>query len=142
MQLSLLKSLKRGVIFPHTEQGRAYYLLFHKTGLSGPFFVKTSDLENVSLFHVGDICQGSYDGPVVGNCFFTQVKHLSTGGVFCVAFTGVLERMTEGKALKGKDFGVDLVLKTPHYLMWNKRGSVTLVVTPALSASIRENLEL
>lgn len=142
MQLSLLKSLKRGIIFPHTEQGRSYYLLFYKTGLSGPFFISTSDLENSSLFYVGDIRQGSYDGEIIGNVFFTQVKHMSAGGVFCMAYTGVLERMTETKALKGKDYGVDLVLKTQHYLMWNKRGSVTLVVTPSLSSSIRENLEL
>lgn len=142
MQLSLPRSLKKGVLFPHTEQGRSYYLLFHKTGLPGPFYVQTSDLENSSLFYIGDVHQGSYSGEVVGNCFYTQARHTSTGGVFCLAYTGVLEKQTETRSLKGKDFGVELVLKTPHYMMWNKRGHVTLVVTPSLSSSIRENLEL
>ncbi len=141
MQLSLAKSLKRGILFPHTEQGRTYYLLFHKANLSGPFFVRTSDLENSSLFHIGDITHNAYDGDVVGNCFFTQAKHHSSG-VFCLAYTGVLEGQTASKALKGKGFGVELVLKTPHYMMWNKRGHTTLIVTPSLSSSIRENLEI
>ncbi len=140
MQLLLHKALQCGVIFPHTEQGRSYYLLFHTNEVQGPLYVKTSDLENPSLFHIGDICSGGYEGPVVGNCFFTQANHLSRGGIFCLAYTGILGKRAE-KSLKGIGFGVDLSLKTPNFLMWNKRGSATLIVTPSMSDSLRESLE-
>ncbi len=139
MQLQLTKPLHTGVIFPHMEQGRSYYLLFHSKG-DGPLYVKTSDLENPSLFHIGDICSGGYEGPVVGNCFFTQANHLSRGGIFCLAYTGVLGKRAE-VSLKGIGLGVELSLKTPHFLMWNKRGTATLIVTPNMSDSLRESLE-
>jgi hypothetical protein len=142
MLLNLDKTLRRGVIFPHTEQGAQYYLLFHKSNVGGPLFVKTADLENPSLFYIGDICQGSYEGQVIGNCFFTQVQHFCSGGVFCVAYTGMLKTKAETHTLKGKGFGLQLALKTPHYMMWNKKGSLTLVVTPSLASSIKESLEL
>ena len=141
MQLSLTRTLQCGVIFPHVEQGRSYYLLFHSDSSSGPLYVKTSDLENPSLFHIGDICSSSYEGPVVGNCFFTQAQHIGRGGVFCAAYTGVLSKRVESGSLKSLDLGLELSLKTPNFMMWNKRGTATVIVTPSLSESLRESLE-
>jgi hypothetical protein len=141
MQLSLAKALPCGVIFPHTEQGRPYYLLFHTKEAELPLYVKTSDLENPSLFHIGDVHSGGYEGPVVGSCFFTQANHVSRGGVFCLAYTGVFGRRAEAKATKALNLGVDLSLKTPHFMMWSKRGAATLIVTPQLAGTLKESLE-
>lgn len=140
MQLSLTKTLQCGVIFPHVEQGRSYYLLFHTVSV-GPLYVKTSDLENPSLFHIGDVCTGSYEGPVVGNCFFTQAQHIGRGGVFCAAYTGVLGKRVDSGSLKNLDLGMELSLKTPGFLMWNKRGAATVIVTPSLADTLKESLE-
>lgn len=142
MQLSLPRSLYKGVIFPHQELGRSYYLLFHRQGLVGPFFVRDADLISPGLFYVGDIRHKSYDGPTVGNCFYTQVNHVSSGGIFCVAYSGVLGRAVDTTTVKGHDFGMELAIKSPHFLMWNKRGVATLVSTPAFSEDIRKNIEL
>jgi hypothetical protein len=141
MQLSLTKTLPCGVIFPHVEQGRSYYLLFHTPSNSEPLYVKTSDLENPSLFHIGDICAGSYEGPVVGNCFFTQAQHIGRGGVFCIAYTGVLGKRVDSGSLKNLDLGLELSLKTPNFMMWNKRGAATVIVTPSLADTLKESLE-
>ncbi len=141
MKLSLTNSFQKGVIFPHTEQGRPYYLLFHTDKVSGPMYVKTCDLENPGLFYIGDVCSGDYEGPVVGSCFFTQANHVSRGGVFCLAYTGIFGKRAEAKATKGIGLGVDLSLKTPHFMMWNKRGASTLIVTPHLASTLKESLE-
>ncbi len=141
MILSLTKPVFPGLIFPHVEYGRTYYVLFHTDKAKGPLYVKTSDLENPSLFYLGDICSESYEGPVVGSCFFTQANHVIRGGIFCLAYTGILGKRADAKAIQGIDFGVDLSLKTSHFLMWNKRGTATLIVTPSMSDSLRESLE-
>lgn len=140
MQLALDKSLPLGIIFPHQDKGNRYYLLFHEA-VEGPFFVKTSDIQNSSLFYVGDVHKDSYTGPVVGYCFYSQVQHFSSGGIFCIAYTGVLSKKVETQLVKGHNFGVQLMLKTPHFFMWNKKGTLSLVVVPTLADYIKESLE-
>lgn len=143
MKLALTQKLTPGVIFPSNQVGLSY-ILFHEDvelpPVSPPFYVTVSDLEVSSLFHLADIREHSYEGRVVGTGFLAKALHKGSG-VFCMSYTGVFGRQVDTCTVPNIDDFV-LSVKTKHFFMWSKRGYATLVVTPGLASSIRNNLEV
>jgi hypothetical protein len=93
------------------------------------------------MFFIGEIAQGSYEGPTVGSIFYTQSPLLCEGS-FALAYSGVLKQAANTTRFKARDLGMSLVLKTEHFYVYNKTNVATLLVNPKLKTSIRQNFEV
>lgn len=139
MDLDIKESWASRLLIPYLYKSRTYHVLFFKQGLVGPFYVADSNfaLEN-SLVTVGDIKHKGTD-VVVGNMFYTTAKTYC-GGSFLLAYSGVFKDSLNVSI--PKDFSTDLVLKTKYLQIFNTKNRTTLIVSPSLKSSIRQNLEV
>ena len=141
MQLSLKKSFNAGLFTPYKTHDRNYFLLFYARGIVGPFFVRDAPLILNTLFSIGEIAQGSADGKVVGNIFYTQSPSRCEGS-FALAYSGVFEGIVNTQRFKPKDLEFQLMLKTEHYYVFHKDNAATLLVNPSIKMDIRKNFEV
>lgn len=142
MQLDIRTSFNAQLFTPYSFLDRNYYLLFYKNGMPGPFFVHDSPLMMTTMFHIGDITQGSAEGQVVGTVFHTQSPSKCEGS-FILAYSGVLkEAVNSQRAFKPRDLGFELVLKHQFYYLYHKNNLATLAVNPSLKMDIRKNFEV
>jgi hypothetical protein len=139
MDLDIDKTFNPRLVTPYIFNERAYYLLFFRQGVVGPFYVADSpySLEGAML-NVGEVRQKATD-IVVGNIFYSQYK-VKCGGSYLVAYSGVFKESLATSI--PKDFSMDLMLKTPYMHIFNRKNRATLVISPNLKTNIRENLEI
>lgn len=138
MPLDLKETFNCRLITPYHYKDRVYYLLFYSTGKPGPFYVVDSSVQPDTLIYIGDIRQVDGDA-LVGNCFFTQAPSMCAGS-FLIAYSGVFRQSINNRV--PKDFGMDLVLKTSRFQVFNQKNKATLIVSPSLKSDIRQNLEI
>lgn len=139
MELDVQESFNPRLITPYVFKDRAYYLLFYRQGVQGPFYVVDSPFAlDGALLSVGDVRTHQSDR-VVGNIFYTPYKS-KCGGSYLVAYSGVFK----SSLLQSlpKDFSMDLMVKTKYLHIFNRKNRATLVISPNLRTSIRENLEI
>ena len=141
MQLDIQKSYNAHLFTPYMTHDRQYYLLFYENKLPGPFFVKDAPLVVNTMFYIGDVTSESYEGEVVGSIFYTQSPTICEG-TFALAFSGLLKQGANSPRFRARDLGMELVLKTPNYYVYNKKNTATLLVCPHLKESIRKNFEV
>lgn len=138
MELDIESSFNKGLITPYQFRDRTYYLLFYSQGRKGPFYIVDSHVQASTMVYIGDI--RTVEGNAkVGNCFYTQAPALCAGS-FLLAYSGVFRQSLHQRV--PKDFGMDLVLKTNRFQIFNKKNRATLIVSPTLKSNIRENLEI
>ncbi len=144
MQLEVEQSFNLNVITPFTQKGHQYYVLFRRHSEGGPFFVRDTAYRVSTYFHVGEIykpVEGT-DGlknRIMGNIFFTQAKCRCEGS-FMMAYSGLFCEQVQRSVPAG--FNMDLVVKEKGFHMFHQKNRATLIVSPAISSSIRENLEV
>lgn len=139
MDLNIDSAFNHRVITPFTQAGRTYFLMFSTLGSVGPFYVATSQVQvEQSMFVFGDILRKE-DNLQVGTLLYTTAKTQCLG-TYVIAYSGQFKASLATSI--PKDFDMDLVLKTPHLQVYNRRNRATLVVSPNLKQSIRSNLEV
>lgn len=138
MPLDLKETFNSRLITPYHYKDRTYYLLFYGAGKPGPFYVEDSPVQPETLIYIGDIRQEKSDA-LVGNCFFTQAPALCAGS-YLLAYSGVFRQVVNNRI--PKDFGMDLVLKTNRFQIFNQKNKATLIISPSLKSDIRQNLEI
>lgn len=138
MELDLDTSFNRKLITPYNFHDRVYHLLFYKDGVKGPFYVTDAPVQPATMIYLGEIRRVANDA-LIGNCFYTQAPALCAGS-FLLAYSGLFKQSVNNRV--PKDFGMDLVLKTPRFLLFNTKNRATLVVSPTLKSDIRQNLEI
>lgn len=138
MLLPVDESFNKRLITPYHFKERQYHLLFYKDGVKGPFYVSDAAVQPSTMVYLGEIRKVSNDA-LVGNCFYTQAPALCAGS-FLLAYSGLFKQSVNSRT--PKDFGMDLVLKTPRFLLFNTKNRATLVVSPTLKSDIRQNLEI
>jgi hypothetical protein len=138
MVLDVATTFNRRLITPYHFRDRTYYLLFYSEGLEGPFYVENAEVQPSTMIYIGDIRRVKTDS-LVGNCFYTQAPAICAGS-FLLAYSGVFRQSINNRV--PKDFGMDLVLKTTRFQVFNKKNRATLIVSPTLKSDIRENLEI
>lgn len=144
MQLEVSQSYNLNVITPFMQKGQQYYLLFRRECESGPFYVRDTAYRVSTYFHVGEIYRpvdGSFGvrNRIVGNIFYTQA-HCRCEGSFIMAYSGVFAEQVQRSIPAG--FSMDLVVKERGFHMFHQKNKATLIVSPAIKTSIRENLEV
>lgn len=141
MQLEVAQSFNLNVITPYTQKGHQYYLLFKRECDSGPFFVRDTAYRVSTYFHVGEIFRpvDSKKNRIVGNIFYTQA-HCRCEGSFIMAYSGIFAEQVQRSIPAG--FSMDLVVKEKGFHMFHQKNRATLVISPAINTSIRENLEV
>jgi hypothetical protein len=138
MLLPLGESYNRKLITPYLLGERQYHLLFYKDGVKGPFYVTDAAVQPATMVYLGEIRKVTNDA-LIGNCFYTQAPAICAGS-FLLAYSGLFKQSVNNRV--PKDFSMDLVLKTPRFLVFNTKNRATLVVSPTLKSDIRQNLEI
>jgi hypothetical protein len=138
MELDIESSFNRRLITPYHFRDRTYFMLFYRDGVKGPFYVADAPVQLSTMVYVGDVrCADS--NRLVGNCFYTQAPAICAGS-YLLAYSGLFRQAVNNRV--PKDFGMDLVLKTPRFQMFHKKNRATLIVSPSLKSDIRQNLEI
>lgn len=129
------------VITPHIQKGHTYYLLFRRDCTQGPFYIRDTAYRVSTFLHVGEIIKPitSSKNRIVGNIFFTQA-HCRCEGSFLLAYSGLFMEQAQRTVPTG--FQMDLVVKEKGFHMFHQKNRATLVISPAINSSIRENLEV
>lgn len=139
MQLEVEQSFNLNVFTPFAQRGQMYYLLFRRQD-TGPFFVRDTAYRVSTYFSVGEIIKPMGDkNRIVGNIFHTQANCFCEGA-FVMAYSGLF--MEQAQKSIPSDFSMDLVVKEKRFHMFHQKNRATLVITPAMSSSIRANLEV
>ena len=140
MPLSIDRSFNQRVFTPWATHSRLYTLLFYKNNIQGPFYARDSAIQlKNSLFFSGDIIKE--DESIVGSIFYSRAT-VRCEGSFVLAYSGVFNDLVNSPRFKIKEFGMNFILKTPHYFAYNKINDATLLINPSLNKSIRANLEI
>lgn len=141
MQLEVERSFNLNVITPYIQKGVQYYLLFRRECASGPLFVRDTAYRVSTYFSVGEIVNKIDDKRqrVVGNIFHTQANCRCEGS-FLMAYSGVFMEQAQRSIPNG--FQMDLVVKEKGFHMFHQKNKATLIISPAIHASIKANLEV
>ena len=138
MDLDIKVSFNKRLLTVYRYIDRTYFLLFYKNGVKGPFYVEDAPYAENSLLTIGEIkCQS--DGTVIGNIFFTQANYRCEGS-FLLVYSGVFKHTLNNKL--PKEFNMALWAKTPYMHIFNEKNKATLVISPMLKSSIKQNLEI
>jgi len=140
MQLKVDQSFNLNVITPFIQDGTTYYLLFRRQE-QGPFIVRHASYRVSSYFHIGEIVKlmGEGHNRIVGNIFYTQANCRCEGS-FIMAYSGLFFGQAQRRI--PAEFQMDLVVKEKSFHMFHQKNRATLIISPALSSSIKENLEI
>jgi hypothetical protein len=139
MDLDIVQSYNKRLITPYHYRDRTYYLLFYRNGVMGPFYVQDAPYEANMLLTIGEIKRKS-DNQVVGNIFYTQVQ-VSCEGAYLLAYSGVFRASVNNRPAH-QDLTMDLRIKTPYMHVFSQVNKATLVVSPMLKTTIKQNLEI
>lgn len=139
MDLDLSQSYNKRLITPYYFKDRIYYVLFYKDGVMGPFYVQDAPYESELLVSIGEIKRKS-DHQVVGNIFYTQVQ-VTCEGSYLLAYSGVFKANVNNRPAH-QDLTMDLRIKTPYMHVFSQINRATLIVSPMLKTTIKQNLEI
>lgn len=144
MQLEVAQSFNLNVITPFVQKGHQYYVLFRRDCGPGPFFVRDTAYRVSTYFHVGEIYKTIEDrkgqkNRIVGNIFYTQARCRCEGS-FMMAYSGIFEEQVQRSIPPA--FAMDLVVKEKGFHMFHQKNKATLVISPFINQSIKENLEV
>lgn len=138
MELDVKSTFNSRLITPYNYLDRTYYLLFYSSGRPGEFYVTDAPVQPDTFVYIGEIRRKG-NNALVGNCFYTQAPAICAGS-YLLAYSGVFRQSLNNRI--PKDFGMDLVLKTPRFQVFNKKNRATLIISPSLKTDIRQNLEI
>jgi hypothetical protein len=138
--LDLKSSLGKNVITPYQQAGRNYHLLFLRRS-EGPFYVRDTAYKLETLINIGEVYTKIDDkrNLVVGNIFFTRAS-VQCLGTYLLAYSGMFHEQAQNKI--PSDVNMELVLKEKGFQVFNQRNRATLIISPAIKDSIRQNLEI
>jgi hypothetical protein len=138
MDLDIAESFNKRLITSYIYRGRTYFLLFYKNGTPGPFYVEDAPYAENSLLSIGEIkCKA--DDLVIGNIFYTNVNYRCEGS-FLLVYSGVFKHSINKKL--PRDLNMSLWAKTPYMQIFQEKNRATLVISPMLKNSIKQNLEI
>lgn len=138
MDLDIKESFNKRLLTQYSYLDRTYFLLFYKNGVKGPFYVEDAPYAENSLLSIGEIkCR--QDDTVIGNIFHTQANFVCEGS-FLLVYSGVFKHTLNTR--RPKDFNMPLWAKTPYMHIFSEKNKATLVVSPILKSSIKQNLEI
>jgi len=138
MDLDIAASFNKRLLTPYIYLDRTYFLLFYKNGVKGPFYVEDAPYATNSLLSIGEI-KCKHDDTVIGNIFHTHANFRCEGS-FLLVYSGVFKHTLNTKL--PKDFNMTLWAKTPYMHIFSEKNKATLVVSPMLKNSIKQNLEI
>jgi hypothetical protein len=138
MALNIKQSYNKRLVTPYIQAERMYFILFYKNEIPGPFYVEDAPYAGNPLLFIGEI-KRTEDDLVVGNIFYTQANHKCNGSSLLV-YSGVFKHQVNRQI--PKDLNMTLWAKTPYMHIFHEKNKATLVISPMLKSTIKENLEI
>lgn len=138
MDLDIKTSFNKRLITVYRFKEKTYFVLFYKNGVEGPFYVEDAPYAANTLLSIGEIKRKA-DDQVIGNIFHTHVNYKCEGS-FLLVYSGVFKHYVNNKL--PKDLNMTLWAKTPYMHIFTEKNKATLVVSPMLKSSIKQNLEI
>lgn len=138
MDFDIKFSFNKRLITSYVYKDRNYYVLFYRNGVKGPFYVEDAPYATNSLLSIGEIKNKNTDD-VVGNIFYTNA-HAKCEGSFLLVYSGVFKHRVNRQI--PKDLNMALWAKTPYMHIFSEKNKATLVISPMLKRSIKQNLEI